>query len=66
MYTDRTMAESEMFYILTRMFAHATIAPPLDKNGNEVPVNIDGAVNGLVVHPLPFEVRFLPRTDVLL
>ncbi|CAO3639618.1 unnamed protein product [Cunninghamella echinulata] len=60
------LAESEMFYILTRMFAYSTIAPPLDKNGNEMPVNIDGAVNGLVVHPLPFEVRFLPRTDALL
>ncbi|KAI9302529.1 cytochrome P450 [Cunninghamella echinulata] len=60
------LAESEMFYILTRMFAHTTIAPPLDKNGNEVPVNIEGEVGGLIANPLPFEVRFLPRADALL
>ncbi|CAO3635540.1 unnamed protein product [Cunninghamella blakesleeana] len=57
------LAEVEMFYILTRLFAKCTVELPLDENGKEIPVDIDSAVDGLVVHPLPFNVRFVPRDE---
>ncbi|KAI9300930.1 cytochrome P450 [Cunninghamella echinulata] len=59
------LAESEMFYILTRLFSRCTIELPLDKNGNEIPVDIESAKDGIVIHPLPFEVRFIQRNDSL-
>ncbi|CAO3645253.1 unnamed protein product [Cunninghamella blakesleeana] len=62
------LAEMEMFHIVTRMAAYTTIAKGLDKNGNEISIDhinhsIDG---GLVTLPKPFELRFIPRSDVKL
>lgn len=54
-----------MFYILTRLFSRCTIELPLDKNGNKIPVDIESAKDGIVIHPLPFEVRFIQRNDSL-
>lgn len=56
-----------MFYVYTRLFAFSIIAPPLDENGNEVPVDISqGLDGGISLMPIPFKVRFLERSDALL
>ncbi|CAO3623133.1 unnamed protein product [Cunninghamella echinulata] len=61
------LAEMEMFHNVTRLAAYTTIAPPLDKNGNEVPIDMTNVADGgLVTNPKPFELRFIPRTDVKL
>ncbi|KAI9309013.1 cytochrome P450 [Cunninghamella echinulata] len=61
------LAETEMFYVYTRLFAFSIIAPPLDENGNEVPVDISqGLDGGISLMPIPFKVRFLERSDALL
>ncbi|KAI8334328.1 cytochrome P450 [Chlamydoabsidia padenii] len=58
------LAEVEMFLISSTLFANAMIAPPLDKNGKETPVDLDAAINaGAVLRPAPFQVRFIPRPD---
>ncbi|KAI8100200.1 cytochrome P450 [Halteromyces radiatus] len=58
------LAEVEMFHIFIRIFAYSSIAAPLDKDGKEVPVDLDSGINaGLVTLPLPYQVRFIPRTD---
>ncbi|KAI8334343.1 cytochrome P450 [Chlamydoabsidia padenii] len=58
------LAEVEMFHVCTRLFAKCIIAPPLDKNGKEVPIDLFAAKNaGLVMQPQPYQVRFIPRPD---
>ncbi|KAI8100208.1 cytochrome P450 [Halteromyces radiatus] len=58
------LAEVEMFHIFVRIFANASIAPPLDGDGKEVPIDMDAALDaGLVTLPQPYQVRFIPRVD---
>ncbi|KAI8333092.1 cytochrome P450 [Chlamydoabsidia padenii] len=58
------LAEVEMYYILVRIFGRCVIAPPLDSNGIEIPIDLDAARNsGVVISPAPFEMRFLPRNN---
>lgn len=58
------LAEVEMFHMCTRIFANCVIAAKLDKNGNEVPVDINAARNcGIVLTPCPYQIRFIARTD---
>ncbi|KAI8342909.1 cytochrome P450 [Chlamydoabsidia padenii] len=58
------MAEVELFYTCTRIFAHCVVASPLDANGDEVPIDLyAGQQGGLVYMPAPHQVRFLPRPD---
>jgi predicted benzoate:H+ symporter BenE len=56
-----------MFLVCTRLFAQAVIVPPLDKNGNEVPIDLFAAMNaGIVLQPEHYKARFIPRPDSLL
>ncbi|KAI8376546.1 cytochrome P450 [Radiomyces spectabilis] len=61
------LAETELFYTWTRIFAKCVIEPELDNNGNPIHVSLDDATDaGLVILPTPYKVRFTPRTDALL
>ncbi|KAI8334338.1 cytochrome P450 [Chlamydoabsidia padenii] len=58
------LAEVEMFHVCTRLFAKCIIAPPLDKTGKEVPIDLLAAKNaGLVTQPQSYQIRFIPRPD---
>ncbi|KAI8334327.1 cytochrome P450 [Chlamydoabsidia padenii] len=58
------LAEVEVFLVATRLLTIAMIAPPLDKNGKEIPVDLDAIVNaGAVLAPAPYQLRFVSRTD---
>ncbi|KAI8334337.1 cytochrome P450 [Chlamydoabsidia padenii] len=58
------LAEVEMFHVCTRLFAKCIIAPPLDKTGKEVPIDLLAAKNaGIVTQPQPYQIRFIPRPD---
>ncbi|KAI8100206.1 cytochrome P450 [Halteromyces radiatus] len=58
------LAEVEMFHIFVRIFANASIAPPLDVDGKEVPIDMDTVLDtGLLIMPQPYQVRFIPRVD---
>ncbi|KAI8100202.1 cytochrome P450 [Halteromyces radiatus] len=58
------LAEAEMFHIFIRIFANASIAPPLGDDGKEVPINNEVALDtGIVSLPHPYQVRFIPRIE---
>ncbi|SAL99656.1 hypothetical protein [Absidia glauca] len=58
------MAEVEMFNACTKIFAHCVVAPPLDADGKESPVDMNASYqSGIVLLPYPHQLRFLPRTD---
>ncbi|KAI9442979.1 cytochrome P450 [Lactarius indigo] len=53
--------DSLFIYIATVLWA-ATLEPARDKDGNEVPLDIDGFVDtGTIVKPSPYECRITPR-----
>ncbi|CAO3700530.1 hypothetical protein CU097_006965 [Rhizopus azygosporus] len=57
------LAELELFSFYVRFFSEFTIEPELDAQGNPVPINIEGFVDeGVVNKPLPYKVRFVPRS----
>ncbi|CAO3593212.1 unnamed protein product [Absidia cylindrospora] len=58
------LAEVEIFHVSTRIFANCMIEPPLDKNGKELPIDLDAATNGgIVLSPVSYQIRFTPRSD---
>ncbi|KAL0089929.1 cytochrome P450 [Phycomyces blakesleeanus] len=60
------MAETEMFYNLTRIFHRCNMEPPLDVDGNPIIVNIDKFVDhGITSSPVPYKMRFIPRSEAL-
>jgi hypothetical protein len=53
-----------MFNIYVRLFSNYTIEPQLDKNGNPINIDLDDFEDkGLIMRPLPFNVRLVPRQD---
>lgn len=61
-----TQAESEMFYVLTRLFAKAVIKPKLDDHGKPVYPTLEGARDaGLVMQPPMCDIRLVERTDAI-
>ncbi|KAJ8654226.1 hypothetical protein O0I10_010048 [Lichtheimia ornata] len=60
------LAESEMFYVLTRLFAKAVIKPKLDDQGKPLYPTLEGARDaGLVMQPPMCDIRLVERTDAI-
>ncbi|CAO3645439.1 unnamed protein product [Cunninghamella blakesleeana] len=58
------LAEVQLFYEYSRLFAYSIIAPALDEHGNEIPVDIEHGVDGgLSLIPPSFKIRILKRSD---
>ncbi|KIW97755.1 uncharacterized protein Z519_01339 [Cladophialophora bantiana CBS 173.52] len=56
------LAEQGTFLSVARILWGFNIQKALDKNGNEIPVDIFAYTNGLNMRPEPFECRITPRT----
>lgn len=55
-------AEVEIFNIYMRLFSRYTIEPELDSSGNPIYIDLNDFEDfGIVVKPLPFKVRLIPR-----
>ncbi|KAI7863483.1 cytochrome P450 [Spinellus fusiger] len=60
------LAETEMFFAYTTLWARCTIEPALDSNNNPVYADIESIIdNGVVTMPKPYKVRFVERPDKL-
>ncbi|KAI9009331.1 cytochrome P450 [Phycomyces nitens] len=57
------LAEMEMFEVSVRLFSSCDISLALDKDGNQIPIDLDGLQDfGLVDAPLPYEFRVTERS----
>ncbi|KAI1616855.1 cytochrome P450 [Exophiala viscosa] len=56
------LAEQGTFLSVARILWGFNIQKALDKNGNEIPVDIFKYTNGLNMRPEPFECRIIPRS----
>nr|KAK5449212.1 hypothetical protein LTR18_002301 [Exophiala xenobiotica] len=56
------LAEQGTFLTVARLLWAFNIQKALDKNGNEIPVDIFRYTNGLNMRPEPFECRITPRS----
>lgn len=64
MYTKK--AESEMFNILVRLLAQATIEPMLDKNNKPTYPDMNALINAhVVIIPAEDKMRFVKRKNPL-
>ncbi|KAL0075873.1 hypothetical protein J3Q64DRAFT_1773125 [Phycomyces blakesleeanus] len=60
------MAETEMFYNMTRIFHRCNMEPPLDVDGKPIIVDIDAFIDhGITSSPVPYKMRFVPRSEAL-
>ncbi|KAI8065891.1 cytochrome P450 [Gongronella butleri] len=61
------LAESEMFHAWVQLFSRCTVEPGLDEQGRvQLPDLGDFEDDGVVISPMPFTVRFIPRANALL
>lgn len=57
------LADRTLWRTVARMLWAFRIEPPIDENGNLVELDLEAFHEGLVYCPLPYKVRFIPRSE---
>lgn len=57
------LAERTQWRIIARLLWAFTIAPAIDENGNVADLDLESYHEGLLIHPEPYKVRFVPRSE---
>ncbi|KAL5388329.1 hypothetical protein PMIN02_007761 [Paraphaeosphaeria minitans] len=57
------LAERTQWRLTARLLWAYSIKPEIDAKGNEIEVNTDAYEVGLLCSPMPFKVRFVPRSE---
>jgi cytochrome P450 len=57
------LAERSLFNMTARLLQTFDIKPALDATGAEIPVDTHAVTQGLLMAPLPYQARFIIRSD---
>ena len=57
------LAERTQWRVVAKLLWAFDIRPGLDDEGNEVELDTDAYAKGFLTQPLPYKVRFVPRSE---